>query len=139
MKFSSLGLMPKLLVCALLFIFSISKTFATDNFPYGCIIFYNGAERVFTDFQGIDPVGGARIYALNTSYKQGTGNCEVSVAFTTPYSGGCKVQGVNTGSNVTIQEVFNCNLDKGTAISMFLLALSGAAVIRKNKGWGDGK
>jgi len=135
MKFSPQCIMPKFLVCVILFVFlSISKSFATDNFPYGCIVFYNGAERVFTDYQGIDPVGGARIYSLSTSYKQGTGSCEARVNFSTPYSGGCSVQGVTNGSNVTIAELYNCPIDKGATISIILLAIGGVAAIRKTSG-----
>jgi hypothetical protein len=131
MKFSPPRVIGKCLLCAIVLLFSVSKALATDNFPYGCIVFYNGAERVFTDFQGIDPVGGARIYSLSKSFRQGTGRCDVRVSFTTPYSGGCRVTGVTGGSNVTIAEVYNCPIDRDTTIFAFFLGLVGVVAIRK--------
>ncbi|MGN7990380.1 hypothetical protein ACTJKC_23785 [Pedobacter sp. 22226] len=123
--------LARVFLCAAISLLSLFSASAADNFPYGCIVFYDGAERVFTDFQGIDPVGGARTYSLATSYKQGTGNCEVRVEFSTPYSGGCSVTGVTNGSNVTIAEVYNCSIDHGTAFFMVLLGLTGVVAIRK--------
>lgn len=113
-----------------IFILSIQKLKAADDFPYGCIIYYNGAERVFTDFQFIDATS-SRHYSLNTSYKQGTGTCEATITYGSPLGSGCTVDGATTGTMVTITALVNCPIDDHTPVLMLLSVFFSVLLIRK--------
>ncbi|WP_175632403.1 hypothetical protein [Pedobacter ghigonis] len=104
------SILTKVLLTLLPLIIS-EKLKAADDFPYGCLIFYNGAERIFTDYQYTESPSGTRHYSLAINYNQGTGSCEATIDYSSPYSGGCSVDGAQTGANVTITSLVDCPLD----------------------------
>lgn len=107
-----------------------SKTaHATDDFPHGCKIFYDGKERVFTDFSYVDQTT-SRHYTLLSNYIIGNNMCEVSISGTTPYPGGCTVDGSTTGQNVTITAIVDCAIDHYILLLVLVSTAMGIYIIR---------
>lgn len=107
------------------------KAHSADDFPYGCKVFYSGAERVFTDYSSTDGTQ-SRHYSTLTNYIIGGNSCEVTISASTPYPGGCTVDGVTTGQNVTITAVVDCPIDHNLFILFITSVILGAYIIRQN-------
>lgn len=106
------------------------KAYSADDFPYGCKVFYSGAERVFTDYTSIDG-SQSRHYTLLTNYIIGSNACEVVISASTPYSAGCTVDGVTTGQNVTITAVVDCPIDDSILMLFITSLIFGIYIIRQ--------
>ena len=83
--------------------------------PYGCVVFYNGATTLFTNYS--NTVGTTRYYKNTPAknyyvrYDNSDPHCGILVQYTSPYSGGCSVIGLTTGSFATRTSMNTCPID----------------------------
>lgn len=109
--------LPQLIPFIFLLLPGWQASASTSDYPHGCLIFYNGAERVFIQYLHTD-ASSSRHYSLEVSYAQGNAACEVAYSYTSPYSGGCTVNGATTGTNVTITSIVDCAVDHHLMIGL---------------------
>lgn len=108
--------------------------YAVDDDPYGCNVFDNvsGRQRIYTFY--INTTGTTRNYNQTISHPLRTDSndsrCGVLYDYTTPYSGGCAVNGITTGSFVRRLSVDTCSLDGHTFILLIIAGLSGMLLIK---------
>lgn len=91
------------LLMGLMFL-NVKSVYASDDYPTGCIIKYNGQARVYTDFKFTDS-SSCRHYSLAVDYVIGELPQEVSISYTSPYRGTCTVDGATKGTNVIISSI----------------------------------
>ncbi|MGM9477304.1 hypothetical protein ACS5PU_12770 [Pedobacter sp. GSP4] len=101
--------------------------------PYGCIVFYNGASRLFTDYTSTDG-NSSRHYNNNPAqtyyvrYGSLDPNCGILVDYNTPYGGGCTVDGVNSGGLARRISSDTCSLPIDDYIPYLMVITAAAAV-----------
>ncbi len=91
------------LVISLMFL-NVKSSYASNDYPAGCVIQYNGGTRVYTDYKFTDD-DLCRHYSLSVDYVIGNLPQQVSISYTTPYKGTCIVDGATKGTNVIISEL----------------------------------
>jgi len=113
---------------------------ASAQDPYGCMVYSNGANRLFTDYNNTD--GNFTRHYQNTPsqtyyvrYGSGDPNCGVLVDYTYPFEGGCKVAGVGYGGMARRISPNTCELpfDDYIPVLIFPIGIFGFVRIRKKK------
>jgi len=123
----------------LLLIVSINYPASAQD-PYGCMVYYNGANRLFTDYNNTD--GNFTRHYQNTAsqiyyvrYGSEDPNCGVLVNTnpSPPYNGGCKVAGVGYGGMAQRISSNTCELplDDYIPVLIFSMGIFGFIIIRK--------
>ncbi len=106
--------------------------------PYGCVVYYNGATTLFTDYVTTDNTG-SRHYKNSPSknyyirYGSLDPHCGILVDYVTPppYGGGCTVNGVNTGGMAHRISVNTCPLDDYLPFLLFASGVFGFFILRR--------
>ncbi|WP_316824772.1 hypothetical protein [Pedobacter miscanthi] len=116
----------------ILIIFSNAKSvYGADDFPYGCLLSSGGPFRIYTNHVSTE-TNGTRDYSPDNPYFVGTQSCQVTFNYGgAPFSGGCKVDGITTGSYVTITSVVDCPLDEYALYLLIVVGMFGYLIITR--------
>ncbi|RZK19732.1 MAG: hypothetical protein EOO43_11555 [Flavobacterium sp.] len=124
----------KYLLVSLLILIA-QKTLAQD--PYGCVVYYNGANRLFTSYTYTDG-NSSRHYSniassVNHKIRYGSTDpsCGIIIDYNTPYGGGCTVDGITSGGLARRITVDTCPIDD--YIPVFLILIAGIGYYQINK------